>query len=431
MLLCVERKITMNEKLLQYLWNFKIFKSYDFQDVNGNPVDILDFGKWNFNSGPDFLFGKIKTENFTLAGHIELHVKSSDYIFHQHSGNPEFENLILHAVFIHDVEIEELNDKGIPTLELKEYIDESLLWKYESLLKDYQFIPCAGLFEPKKVPFQFWEESLLKKLDEKSIQIEESLRQHQNNYEAVLFHQLAYAFGLKVNAALFKQMAESLDFSVVNKIRQNQTQLEALLFGMSNWLDHPTDEQTKIWKREFDFLRVKYQLSNLRFNPKFSRLRPPNFPTLRLSQLAALYHLNQNLFSHLMTAKKVSEIYRIFEKVKASEYWDNHFNFGKISPVVGEKFLTTDFVDLVLINAVLPLKYTYHKNFDENTADEIITFYRKIAPEKNIIIEGWTTLGVKAENAADSQALLYHYKNFCETKNCLNCSIGFKLLRNT
>ena len=117
----------MNEKLLQYLWNFKIFKSFDFKDVEGNSLEILDFGKWNFDSGPDFLFGKIKFKDLILAGNIELHVKSSDYIFHKHSGNPEFENLILHAVYYHDVEVEELTEKNIPTLELKNYIDETIL----------------------------------------------------------------------------------------------------------------------------------------------------------------------------------------------------------------------------------------------------------------------------------------------------------------
>lgn len=171
----------MNEKLLQYLWNFKIFNNFDFKDMAGNELEILDFGKWNFDSGPDFLFGKIKFKNSILAGNIELHVKSSDYIFHQHSGNPEFENLILHVVFNHDLEIDELNEKNIPTLELKNYIDQNLLWKYESLLNENQFIPCASLFETSKIPFQFTEETLLKKLDEKSLEIEESLRINKNN----------------------------------------------------------------------------------------------------------------------------------------------------------------------------------------------------------------------------------------------------------
>ena len=420
----------MNEKLLQYLWNFKIFNSFDFKDMEGNELEILDFGKWNFDSGPDFLFGKIKFKNLILAGNIELHVKSSDYIFHQHSGNPEFENLILHVVFNHDMEIEELNKKNIPTLELKNYIDQNLLWKYESLLNENQFIPCANLFEPSKIPFQFAEETLFKKLDEKSLEIEESLRINKNNYEAVLFQNLAYAFGLKVNSLIFRQIAECLDFTIVNKIRQNQTQLEALFFGICNWLENPKDEQTKIWRREFDFLKMKYQIDDLRFHPKFSKLRPPNFPTIRLSQLASLYHLNQNLFSKLIATKHIHEIYTIFSSVKASEYWNERFNFGKTSSIKGEKLLTKDFVELILINAILPLKYAYHKNFDEDAADEILEFYRKITPEKNSIITSWNQLQVKTESALQSQAFLYHHKNFCLKKDCLNCGIGFQLLKN-
>lgn len=420
----------MNEKLLQYLWNFKIFKSFDFKDVLGNTIEILDFGKWNFDSGPDFLFGKIKINGFILVGNIELHVKSSDYIFHQHSGNPEFENLILHVVFNHDLEIEELNNKNIPTLELKNYIDESLLWKYESLLNENQFIPCAKLFDSTKIPFQFAEENLLKKLDEKSVEIEEMLHINKNNYEAVLFQSLAYAFGLKVNAFIFRQIAESVDFNIINKIRQNQTQLEALFFGVSGWLEKPEDQQSKIWKREFEFLKVKYSLPNLHYYPKFSKLRPPNFPTIRLSQLASLYHSNQNLFSKLISAKNITEIYEIFTSVKASDYWNERFNFGKISPIKGEKFLTKDFVDLILLNAVLPLKFTYHKHVKEDIVDEIIEFYKKIAPEKNTIIDGWKSLGVDIQTALESQAFLFHYKNFCLKKDCLNCGIGFQLLRN-
>lgn len=418
----------MNEKLLQYLWNFKIFKSFDFKDVDGNDLEILDFGRWNFDSGPDFLFGKIKINGLVIAGNIELHVKSSDWIFHKHSGNPEFENIIAHVVFVHDIELEEFTNKNIPTLELKNYIDENLLSKYESLLQETQFIPCEKIFNPKDLPFNFHEENLLKKLDEKSIEIEDSLKLYQNNYEAILFQQLAYAFGLKVNALLFKQLAESIDYTVFNKIRQNQTQLEALLFGISNWLEKPTDEETKIWKREFEFLKVKYQLPEFYIHPKFSKLRPPNFPTIRLSQLASLYHQNQNLFSKLINAQNISEINQIFSTVKASEYWNNRFNFGKISTVQGEKTLTKEFVELVLINAVLPLKYTYHKNTDENIPDEILILYQNISPENNTIIDQWKSLKVKPKNALETQSLLFHYRNFCQKKECLRCSIGIRMM---
>ncbi len=419
----------MNEKLLQYLWNFKIFKSFDFIDVDGNELEILDFGKWNFDSGPDFLFAKIKTKGLVLAGNIELHVKSSDWIFHRHSGNPEFENIIAHVVFIHDVEIEEFVQKNIPTLELKEYIEEKLLVKYDTLLQETQFIPCEKNFNPKYFPLHFHEENLLKKLDEKSTEIEHALHLHQNNYEAILFQQLAYAFGLKVNADIFKQLAATIDYTIFNKIRQNPVQLEALFFGMCNWLEKPVDEQTRIWKREFEFLKVKYNLPEFYVHPKFSKLRPPNFPTIRLSQLASLYHQNQNLFSKLINAKNIDEINLLFSKVKASGYWDNRFNFGKISPVKGQKTLTKDFVELILINAVLPLKYTYHKNFDENIPDEILSLYAAISPEKNTIISQWKTLKVKSNNALITQSLLYHYKTVCQKKECLKCSVGLQLIK--
>ena len=428
MLLCNQRVLTVNEKLLQYLWNFKIFKSFDFKDVDGNDLEILDFGRWNFDSGPDFLFGKIKSKGLTLVGNIELHVKSSDWIFHKHSGNPEFENIIAHVVFVHDVEIEEFTKKNIPTLELKDYIDENLLSKYETLLQETQFVPCEKIFNAKNFPVNFHEENLLKKLDEKSVEIEDALKNYQNNYEAILFHQLAYAFGLKVNALIFKQLAENIEYTVFNKIRQNQVQLEALFFGICGWLEKPADEQTKIWKREFQFLKIKYNLPNFYIHPKFSKLRPPNFPTIRLSQLASLYHQNQNLFSKLINAKKVEDINQLFSTVKASEYWDVRFNFGKISPVDGEKTLTKDFIELILINAVLPLKYTYHKNTDENIPDEILTLYQNISAEKNTIIDQWKTLKVKPQNALETQSLLFHYRNYCQKKDCLRCSIGISLM---
>lgn len=417
----------MTEKLLQYLWNYKIFKYFDFKDIEGNSVEIIHFGKWNKNAGPDFLDAKIKINGLLLAGNIELHVRSSDWIFHNHSQDPNYQNIILHVVFQHDIEIHELTEKLVPTLELHNYIDENIIWKYEKLINGDEFIACEKIFDPKKIPVNFHEENILKKLDEKSSALEKSLHQYKNNFEAVLFHSFAYSFGLKVNAPIFRQIAESIDYSIINKIRQNPLQLEALFFGISGWLDAPKDGQMKIWKREFDFIKSKFSISDLKFHPKFLRLRPPNFPTIRLSQLADLYK-HQNLFSKIMEARSAEQLYTIFKSIKASEYWDFHFNFGSISKVQ-PKTLSKDFIDLLILNTILPLQYAYHRYHKENIADEIIELYKSISAEKNTVITGWKKLGLPVTNALESQSLIYHHKTNCEAKNCLGCGIGFKLLK--
>lgn len=419
----------MTEKLLQYLWNYKVFKHFDFKDIEGNSVEILESGKWNTDAGPDFLTGKIKFNNVILAGNIELHVKASDWIFHNHSTDPNYKNIILHVVFYNDISIDDFTINNIPTLELKDYIDENILWKYEKLSGENQFLPCESIFDPKKIPVNFHEENILRKLEEKSLEFEQNLKQYKNDFEAVLFHSLAYSFGLKVNAHIFRQIAESVDFSIVNKIRQNPYQLEALLFGISGWLETDEDEQMKIWKREFTFIKAKFNILDLHFHPKFLRLRPPNFPTIRLSQLASLYHQQQNIFSKVIAAKKTEELFAIFKDSSASEYWDNHFNFRKISSSNYPKVVSKDFINLIILNTILPLKYTYHKYHHEEISEEIISFYRTIAAEKNSVTKKWKNLGTSVPTALESQSLIYHYKSFCEEKNCLHCSIGFKILK--
>lgn len=418
----------MTEKLLQYLWNYKVFKHFDFKDIEGNSVDIIHFGKWNKDAGPDFLDAKIKVNGLVMAGNIELHVRSSDWIFHNHSLDPNYQNIILHVTFQHDIEVSEHTGRNIPTLELKDYIDENTVWKYERLIEGTQFIACENIFNKDKIPIHFHEGNILKKLEEKSLELEQNLRLYKNNFEAVLFHSFAYSFGLKVNASIFRQIAESIDYSIVNKIRQNPFQLESLLFGISGWLDHIEDPQMKIWKREFEFIKVKFKIPDIRLRPKFLRLRPPNFPTIRLSQLADLYFQHQNLFSKVMDAQNATQIYELFKPVKASEYWDSHFNFGTVSKLQ-PKTLSRDFTVLIILNTVLPLKYTYHRYYREETADEILEMYRSLPAEKNTITAGWKKLGLEAANALESQSLIYHYKNNCDYKNCLSCSIGFKLLK--
>ena len=418
----------MNENLLQYLWKYKIFSKLDFKDTDGNPIEILDFGTLNTNSGPDFSLAKIKTKNIVLAGNIEIHVKSSDWYFHNHDLQKDYQSVILHVVYFNDTDVSELKEAGIPTLELKEYINEEILAKYQTLENQYQFIPCESIFDASKVPFLFSEETLLKKLDEKSIEIEQLLTQSKNNYEAVLFQKLAYSFGLKVNAEIYQNIAENIDFKIIQKISQNQFQLESLLFGKGNLLEKETETNQK-WKREFDFLKNKFKISEQTFPVKFLRLMPPSFPTIRFSQLAMLYHLQPNLFSKILKAKNIQELKSLFEKVKTSDFWENHYTFEKASEEKIEKKLSDDFIEILLINAVLPIIYTYFKNINPEKTDQVLDFYKNLSPEKNSIISSWKKLNVKFSSALETQAFLYHHKHLCSYKNCLNCNIGLKILK--
>lgn len=419
----------VNESILQLLWDKKLFKNYNFVCTKGFPIEIIDFGQWNYNQGPDFLIAKIKYQDIIFVGNIELHVKTSDWTLHKHDQDSNYQKIILHVVFENDTSLENIESKNIPTLELKNYIDESVILRYQKLnIEKSHFIACEELVRKSYIPLFFHEENILKKLNDKSSEIQQQLTDLKNNYEAVLFSNLAYAFGLKVNAEIFKQIAESIDFNIINKIRQNPNALEALFFGIAGWLDNPADAQMLLWKREFDFLKSKYQLSSITISPKFSKLRPPNFPTIRLSQLAQLYYNEPHLFSKIKAAKSIRDLKSIFENTKTSNYWDNHYNFAKESGDKLEKKLSSDFIEIIIINAILPLKYWLDLQ-KEDINDDIIEFYKSLKPEKNNVIDHWKNLGIKSNNTLESQSLLYHYKNSCNHKKCLNCGIGLKILK--
>lgn len=421
--------MTITENLLQLIWSKKLFKHHNFVCTKGFSIEIIEFGQWNYNQGPDFLFAKIKYQDITFFGNIELHVKSSDWILHKHDEDPNFHKIILHVVFQNDIDIENIEARNIPTLELKNYIDEKILLRYQKInTENNRFIPCEDLIQKNAIPLFFHEENILRKINDKHLEIQQELSALKNNHEAVLFSNLAYAFGLKINAEIFKQIAESIDFSIINKIRQNATALEALLLGICGWLENPKDQQMTVWKREFDFLKAKYHIPNITISPKFSKLRPPNFPTIRLSQLAQLYHLEPHLFSKINAAENITDLKNIFTNIKTSAYWDNHYNFGKESTDNFEKKLTSEFIEIIIINVILPLKYLLNSK-KEDVNDEIIEFYKALKAEKNQIIDHWKNLNIIPKNALESQSLLYHYKNYCTHKKCLNCSVGLKILK--
>ena len=402
----------MKEKFLQTLWENKVFNPLLFKDTDGNPIEILDFGKLNNNAGPDFHSVKIKTQGITFFGNAEFHVKSSDWLLHKHSEQKDYQSIILHIVFEHDQEISELKERNIPTLELKNYIDNSD-FQYYNFNKENNFIPCEDIFSIKKIPNYFSEEIVLQKLEEKDKEIRQELLATKNDYEAVLFQRIAYSFGLKVNSETFLQIAQSIDFKIIKKVSQNPFQLESLLFGKADLLNNSEKDSQK-WLKEFEFLRTKFGINDIVFPAKFMRMMPVSFPTIRLSQLAQLYSRHQNLFSKIINTRKVDELKAIFKDIKASAYWDSHYFFGKKAEEKQRK-LSADFTEIILLNAVFPIMYSYHRDNPE-MVETILSFYKEMKPEKNSIIKQWKNTGAEINSALDSQAFLYLYKKLSPRK---------------
>lgn len=403
----------MNEKFLQNLWKNKVFNPLLLKDTDGNSIEILDFGQLNTDAGPDFHSAKIKTQNLVFFGNIEFHTKSSDWFLHGHAQQKEYQSIILHIVFEHDQEIPELKAKNIPTLELKNYIDKDIFKSYQP---HFQFIPCENIFNIKKIPDYFSEEIILQKLEDKDREIKQLLTKTKNDFEAVLFQKIAYAFGLKVNAEIFQQIAQDIDFKIIKKVSQNQFQLESLLFGKADLFNH---EEAETWQKEFQFLKSKFQLNELVFPVKFMRMMPVSFPTIRLSQLANLYHIHQNLFSKIINSNNTKELKEIFKNVKTSNYWENHFVFGKESDKKIKK-LSDDFIEIILLNAILPIIYSYHRE-KTDTQEFILSFYQRMKSEKNAVVNQWKNLGIEMKSALDSQSFIYFHKKWCLEKKCLNC----------
>ena len=333
----------MKEDFLHYVWKFQKFDARVLSTVAGEPVTIISTGQHNLNSGPDFFNSQVAINNQLWAGNIEIHIKSSDWYLHNHEKDTNYDSVILHVVWVHDSDIFRKDNSVIPTLVLKPLVDLNLLTNYKNLLfKEDTWINCENSFSDVE-PFLLnnWLDRLyFERLEQKSQLLFKELENSKNNWEEVLFKMLCKNFGLKVNGDSFLSLAQSVDFSIVKKCSQNQFELESLFFGQMGLLeDTIEDAYYKSFQNKYKFLKSKFNLNNTPVLPvKFFRLRPPNFPTIRLSQLSVLYAEKQGLFSEIIAASTIEELYKIFD-ISASAYWDSHYNFG-VSSLKRRKKLT-------------------------------------------------------------------------------------------
>lgn len=421
----------MQEDFLHYIWKYKKFEVSNLKTVTGDIISIVSVGAHNQNTGPDFFNAQLSIGNQLWAGNVEIHVKSSDWYVHNHETDANYDNVILHVVWEHDTEVFRKDNSLIPSLVLKDYVSKMALNNYEKLFsKSQKWINCEHDFSgADDFIVNHWLERLyFERLEKKSEIINQFLKDSKNNWEAVLFKMLAKNFGLKVNGEAFFSMANAIDFSVIRKSQSNQTILEALLFGQAGLLEEDIQEAYYLnLVEEYHFLKHKFKLSNQNVMPvQFFRLRPPNFPTIRLSQLAGLYHQSQNLFSQIVESHSLSDFYEVFS-VEASSYWESHYTFGKDSKSA-KRPLTKSFINLLLINTIIPIKFSYAKHTGAIINDEIISLVERIPSESNTIIEKFESLKPVSFSAKQSQGLIQLKNEYCIKNRCLHCAIGSVIL---
>ncbi|MDP5082270.1 MAG: DUF2851 family protein [Winogradskyella sp.] len=420
----------MQEDFLHYIWKYKAFTSQSLKTTRDETIAINHLGQHNHNSGPDFFNAQIVIDKQLWAGNVEIHVKSSDWYVHHHEIDKAYDNVILHVVWEHDTEIFRKDNSEIPTLELKDYVDRSLLFNYHKLIQSKSWINCEANFpEVNDFLLNNWLERLyIERLERKSIAIQELFVTSNNDWESVLFKMLLKTFGLKVNGESFFSIANSIDFSMLRKIQNDVLYVEALLFGQAHLLSDEVQEVYYLdlqWR--YQFLQQKFQLNNQGVLPvQFFRLRPPNFPSIRLSQFANLYSLEQNLFSKVISLKTIEAYYQLFNK-GVTEFWMTHYTFSKTSKI-SKKLLTKSFIDLVIINTIIPLKFCYANSLGKSIDEEVFELIRQIKIENNSIVDKFLNLKSIEKNALNSQALLQLKLDYCDKNKCLHCAIGNSLI---
>lgn len=420
----------MKEDFLHYLWKFKKFNTLNLKTYHGEQIIITNSGHDLQLAGPDFFNAQITIANQKWAGNVEIHVKSSDWYVHHHERDEAYDTVILHVVWEHDTEIFRKNNTEIPVLELKNYVDQEIIANYKHLVAPKSWIFCEK--QLKEIPtfvLNNWQERLFfERLERKSKLIFELLEQTNSDWEAVLFCLLAKNFGLNTNGLAFYAIAQSIPFSIIRKECFEVENLEALLFGFAGLLDtEKEDVYYKDLKSRYFYLLQKYQLEKSAIEPvQFFKLRPDNFPTIRLSQLANLYH-HHNLFSKIITPTSVQQVYEVFE-IAVSSYWFDRYLFDKQSPK-SKKKLSTSFIDLLIINTIIPIQFAYSKSQDKSISEELIMLLQGIKPEKNAVLYKFIFFGIHPKNAFETQSLLQLKNEYCAKSRCLACAIGIELVK--
>ncbi len=410
----------MNEKLLQFIWQFQYYNRQELTTTVGEPINITISGKHNLNQGPDFLDANIKISNIRFAGNVELHVKASDWYKHHHQTDVQYNNVVLHVVWDNDADITTENGTLLPTLVLSDRVPKVLLERYTQMMASSN-IPCHNITLPKlsELAWMAWKERLVaERLERKSKKILALLEATKQHWEEVFWIMIASNFGIKVNAELFETMAQTISVNTLAKHKNQIHQIEAILLGQANLLNGDyLDDYAILLQKEYRFLQKKYQLKSVLIQPNFLRMRPANFPTIRLAQLAMLIVNSVHLFSKIKEQNDIAGVKQLFE-ITANDYWHTHYQFDTESEFL-EKKLGATTIDNLLINTVIPVLFAYGLHMqDEAIKEKAIKWLMAIKKESNVITKQWQQTSVAIGSGFDTQALIELTNNDCIQKRC-------------
>lgn len=422
----------MRESFLHFIWQFQKFNSALLHTSDGQALQIYAIGNYNTDAGPDFLNAKLLIDDITWYGHIEIHLKSSDWNRHKHQHDQAYNNVVLHVVWEHDAEVEMANGQVLPVLELQDRIKPDLLKRCNQLIKSPEKIPCATQLDQVK---SIEKASMLDhvgvmRLKQKSEVVLHLLEKNKGNWEETTYQLLAKNFGFKTNEEPFLKMAQSLNHKTLIKHAEKPEQIEALIYGMAGFLDGEMEGYGLALKKEFEYLSKKYKLAGLQLLKaewKFLRLRPGNFPTVRLAQFSSFLSKNVKCFDQFIHFENKKELRGLFD-FQVSAYWQKHYDFEKEGSRLS-KTIGASSIELILINTVAPLLAAYAQYTDnELYMDKAVDLLQSLKPEKNHIISSWESLGLEARDAFDTQSLIGLRNEFCLKKKCLSCKIGVSLI---
>ncbi len=425
------------EDFLQLVWKYQYFDRRDLRTTDGQVIRILNQGFHNHGEGPDFRNASLDLNGVTFHGHVEVHRYSSEWKQHAHGGDPAYNSVILHVVWEDDREAIRNDGTILPTLELKGKIHLEVWRNYERLLDYKEELPCAHALKEVQeiIRFSSLEKALVERLQEKSSMILQILDQTNGDWEETAYRWLFTCFGFKVNSQAMGELAASIPYKILQKHRDQLVVVEAILFGQAGLLPKNSQEPyVQHLIREYDFYQKKYKWNSplSRQHWDFMKVRPSNFPTLRIAQLASILSQAPSLLQSVMEDSRDFSGFKKLLQVRPSDYWFYHYSFGKESPKMASRGISSSVLPLLIINFVAPLWFAYGRYFqNQDWQERCFDLLQELPAENNFIIRKFLNAGWKAENGFDSQGMIGIFKNYCQPKKCLQCKIAQSLIKST